>query len=238
MGNFLSALVQRGVQAAGGAMRGQKEGRDRVAAEARQAEEDALQRAMVEARMGTERRQQEALDRQAQDFVPHAQRVSEALAEINARRDAQLAIERLRGQNAARTAGVVRHTGRTGGGRSDPRVGVIGSTISRLQRDRAADLKASTDAMGRIRNPAAADSAASRATARADSIGTLEAERRRIVGLGGEAAEGAGAEPDQNTDDLLSAKTPQQWVDEVSAEHPEWDDNRIIAEAQRRAGGN
>lgn len=232
VGNFLSALVQRGVQAAGGAARGQQEGRDRAAAQARQAAEDALQRAMIEQRMGTERRQQEALDRSAADFVPHAQRVREALAEIQARKEAQLEVERLRGQNARTTAATPRTNTRSGG-RSDPRVGVLNSRISRLRADATKDEEAASEPFRRMRNPAGATADSLRGVARRDSIGTFERARDRIVELGGEAGEGAEA-----AESILDGdeKTPQQWVDEVAAEHPDWDDNRIVTEAQRRAG--
>lgn len=184
-GNFLSALIQRGVQAGAGALQGKKEGRDRLAGEARQAEEDALQRAVIEARMATERRQQTALDREAADFVPRAVRVAEEEKRLQDARAHQIALERLRGQNARATAGV-RGSTRTGG-RSDPRVGVLNSRINRLRTDATANEKAATDPFRRMRDPAGATADSALGAARRDSIGTFETERDRIVGMGDDA---------------------------------------------------
>ena len=212
-GNFLSALVQRGVQAAGGATRGRQEGRDRLAAEARQAQEDALQRQMIESRMRTEALQQRNLDPEVQR--QNAEReVTNALRRIQAQKEAQLEVERLRGQNQVRTAGV------RGGGRVDPRAAAIRSEISSLQNHRNAlnARRVKRNSLGptgaRLTNSQIADSNATINRAQASDDSTVVVRRNELRQIAGniEPEEGGGAESILDTEHARQAgETDADW---------------------------
>lgn len=178
-GNFLSALVQRGVQAGAGALHGQVVGQERARVNARQAHDDLLQQAVIESNLKTAGLQQHELDPAVMQ-ARAAATVAASLERIRAQHAARL--EEIKAQGA--TQREVARVRAANSGRTDQRVGVETHKIADFQR-RGREERAQIPDFSIAGDTVHANRADSTARAMDDSAAVHSAARDRIVGLGG-----------------------------------------------------
>lgn len=227
LGNFVSALVSQGVNAAAGASKGS---RQRLERQQQMEEDDKRMKAnmlLVSLQNRPEWMRQGYPSQEAFDAhqVTQAGKVATVQAEGRAK---------------------YRALPKGGSTRADPRIAIEGSKIAEFQKRRAAAQKTADEPYAAQIDPAAAAAADSTAGAMADSAAVHTATRDSLAALaaptgGGGSGPAAGIlAPDPNR--LYNGKTIAQWKADVLGDaawrqaHPNHTSVELSTEMKKRAG--